>query len=96
MGKLATGRKAAKRKVPFAVRGIEASEVAVSGDFTGWSEDGVRLERSPDGEWRTSLSLEPGEYQYRLRVDGRWMDDPGASARIPNPFGTTNAVLKVE
>lgn len=88
-------RKSAKKRVPFVVRGIEAKEVSVTGDFTGWSEDGIRLAKGTNGDWQTTLALDPGQYQYRLRVDGEWRDNPAAEDRIPNPFGTENAVLKV-
>ncbi|MBI3858582.1 MAG: hypothetical protein HY293_23090, partial [Planctomycetes bacterium] len=43
----------------------------------------------------TALDLPPGEYEYRLIVDGVWRDHPGAAKRVPNPFGTENCVLVV-
>lgn len=87
--------KSAKRRVPLVVQGIEGKEVAVTGDFTGWSEDGIRLTRDPNGEWRTTLELESGEYQYRLRVDGEWRGVPQAERCVPNPYGSDNALLTV-
>lgn len=89
------GRKTAKKRVPLVIQGIEGKDVAVTGDFTGWSEDGVRLTRGPNSEWRATLELEPGEYQYRLRVDGQWRDVPQAERRVPNPYGSENGVLTV-
>lgn len=86
---------ASKREVPIVVRAKGASEVAVTGDFTQWSKEGIRLRKGPNDEWRTILELEPGEYQYRLLVDGNWQDDPQAARRVPNPFGGQNCVLKV-
>lgn len=87
-------RRTAVRKVPFVVRAPEAREVSLSGDFTGWAEK-LRLSPGPDGEWRTTLQLPPGEYQYRLIVDGEWRDHPEARKRVPNPFGSENCVLTV-
>jgi 1,4-alpha-glucan branching enzyme len=87
-------RKAGK-KVPFVVKGIEAKSISVTGDFSGWSEDGICLTQGLDGEWQTSIKLEPGEYQYRLRVDGEWRSDPSAHKFVPNPFGSDNCVLEV-
>ena len=49
-----------------------------------------------DGQWRTVIFLEPGEYQYRLVVDGEWKDHSEATRRVPNSFGTENCVLTVE
>jgi len=90
-----SGRSALKR-VPFLARVGEAAEVVVTGDFTSWGDEGIRLSRGSDGEWKTTLNLAPGEYQYRLRVDGRWQDHAEAGKRISNPFGTENCVLTVE
>ena len=83
------------REVPFTVRAKGASEVVVTGDFTQWSRDGIRLRKGPNDEWRTVLELEPGEHQYRLVIDGNWQDDPQATKRVPNPYGGHNSVLRV-
>ena len=84
-----------KRIVPIVARIGEAKAVSVTGDFTGWSEAGVSLARGSNGEWQASLSLTPGEYQYRLRVNGEWRDHAEAAKRVPNPFGSENCVLNV-
>ncbi len=75
------------------VRG--AREVAATGDFTRWSAEGVRLKSRPDGTWAATLQLAPGEYQYRLRVDGRWENNPAAERRAANAFGSENDILVV-
>jgi 1,4-alpha-glucan branching enzyme len=84
------------RRVPFRVSAPEAKEVRITGDFIGWITNGVGLSKNGNGEWRTVLTLAPGEYQYRLLIDGEWQDHREASRRLPNPFGTENCVLKVE
>lgn len=86
---------ASLREVPFVIRAKGASQVAITGEFTRWSNEGVRLKKGPNDEWRTTLELQPGEYQYRLLIDGQWADDPQAADRVPNPFGGQNCVLKV-
>jgi 1,4-alpha-glucan branching enzyme len=83
------------RRVSLVVRAPEAKEVRVTGSFTGWAEQGIRLSPDGGGRWRTVLTLEPGEYQYRLLVDGLWKDHADASQRVANPFGSENCILKV-
>jgi 1,4-alpha-glucan branching enzyme len=83
------------RRMPLVVKAPKAVDVRVTGDFTGWAERGIRLSHDGGGRWRTVLSLEPGEYQYRLLVDGAWADHAEAGLRVPNPFGSKNCVLKV-
>ncbi len=89
-------RPAAKvRQVPVSVRADHAAEVSITGDFTGWSEDGISLRKSRTGQFRVILELPPGQYQYRLKIDGQWADDLEAAQRVPNPFGSENCVLDV-
>lgn len=83
------------KKIPLRVRAEGAKEVVITGDFTQWAKDKVRLTPAAGGEWTTLLELAPGEYQYRLIVDGEWRDHPEASRRVPNSFGTQNCVLTV-
>ena len=68
-----------KKRVPFVVKVDGAREVVLKGP----------------GEWGAQLELPPGEYQYRLIVDGEWRDDPKGPKKVPNPFGTQNCVLIV-
>ena len=84
-----------RRRVPFLAVAAEANEVRVTGDFTRWGKEGIPLSHDGSGKWRTVLPLEPGEYQYRLLVDGEWKDHAEAAGRVANPFGSENCVLKV-
>lgn len=42
-----------------------------------------------------TVGLSPGTYRYRFLVDGEWRDDPECTLRVPNPFGTEDAVQAV-
>lgn len=83
------------RKVRFAVRLPQADEVVLTGDFNGWSPEGIPLHHDGRDEWYAPLELEPGDYQYRLRVDGEWRDNQEATRKVPNSFGTENCILTV-
>jgi hypothetical protein len=83
------------KKVPLKIKADGAREVVLTGDFTQWAKDQIRLTPTSGGEWITVLELAPGEYQYRLIVDGEWRDHSEASKKIGNPFGTQNCVLTV-
>ena len=84
-----------KRKVTFKLVAQEAKMVSLVGDFTSWEEVPVAMRKSKDGVWSKTVTLEPGTYEYRLVVDGRWQDDPDCPHRVPNPFGTENCLLMV-
>jgi 1,4-alpha-glucan branching enzyme len=89
-------KKAVYRSIRLAVAATGAKDVVVTGDFTGWTKEGVRLSPRGPGAWEATLVLAPGEYQYRLLVDGSWRDHPEAKRHVPNPFGTENCVLEVK
>jgi hypothetical protein len=91
----ATGTPPGRKRVTLVATVGSAKEVVATGDFTSWSVEGVRLRSRPDGTWAASLQLSPGEYQYRLRVDGRWENNPAAERRAANAFGSENDILTV-
>jgi 1,4-alpha-glucan branching enzyme len=88
--------KTARKKVILGIHAPDAREVLVTGDFTAWDKEGVRLSRRSNGDWSATVELVPGEYQYRLLVDGEWRDHPESEKRVPNPYGGTNSVLIVK
>ncbi len=53
----------------------------IRGEFNGWRLDDPFYE-NPDGSWTAILSLDAGDYAYKLYEQGgdRWFNDPG------NPF----------
>jgi len=87
--------KSALKPVAFFAKAIGAGDVRVTGEFTAWSKDGIRLSNDGHGIWRTMLSLKVGVYQYRMLINGDWADHEEASARVANPFGTRNCILTV-
>lgn len=83
------------RKTKYRVKVENAKEVILTGEFTGWVNDRIRLKPDGDGTWSAALELPAGEYEYRLLVDGRWEDDPAATEKRANPFGGMNCVLRI-
>ena len=83
------------KPVLFTTRMPGVRSVRVTGDFTKWSNEGIALEASAGGEWKVELKLAPGQYEYRLLVDGQWRDHPEAVKVVQNPFGSQNGILTV-
>lgn len=85
----------AQVEVTFTISGINANQIAVAGDFNGWSVSANQLE-DPDGDgiWTGKMYLKPGRYEYMLVVDdGKWVTDPNAKVYADDGFGSRNAVL---
>ncbi len=91
----ASSNGASKRRITFAVTAPEAKEVHICGTFNEWGETCTPMKPDGKGSWKATLMLAPGSYEYRLRVDGEWIDDPECSTRVPNEFGTMNCVREV-
>jgi 1,4-alpha-glucan branching enzyme len=84
-----------KRRVTFSLTAPDAREVTLCGSFNEWDRTCTPLKKDKSGVWKTQLMLAPGEYEYRLCVDGEWVDDPSADRCVPNPFGSRNCVKTV-
>lgn len=84
-----------RREVTFTYFAPEAATVLVAGDFTKWESSPIRLVKETGGQWKATVALKPGKYQYRLLVDGNWQNDPACPEVQPNEFGSQNCVLSV-
>ncbi len=69
--------------------------VQLVGDFTHWQEKPIAMKKERGGVWKVAVQLAPGTHHYRFLVDGQWRDDPECTVRVPNPFGSQNAVRQV-
>jgi Glycogen recognition site of AMP-activated protein kinase len=83
------------RKIEFVLEAPAAKSVKLAADFTDWEKCPLDMMQSEDGVWFNVIPLAPGQYSYRYIVDGQWCDDPRSTRRVPNPFGTENALLVV-
>ncbi|MCU0936519.1 MAG: AAA family ATPase [Gammaproteobacteria bacterium] len=83
------------RLVDLCFEGLAGRDVRLAGEFNAWIPDsGVETRR--DGErLHKVLRLPPGDYQYRLIVDGVWQEDPTNPRAVPNEHGGSNSLLRV-
>jgi 1,4-alpha-glucan branching enzyme len=89
------GENGRRIEVELTCEAPKAETVFVAGDFNHWRARDLRLRRDAAGSWKVQVWLAPGRYEYRFIVDGEWQDDPHASARVPNAFGSSNCVLQI-
>jgi chromosome partitioning protein len=83
-------------QVTFAARFDGAARVLIAGDFNNWMPTSTPMTVEPRTDrWVTRLPLNPGRYQYRFVVDGRWTTDPANTAVEINQFGELNNVVEV-
>jgi 5'-AMP-activated protein kinase regulatory beta subunit len=96
------GHRQSSDAVDFFCHAPEAHSVFVAGTFNQWRPDATPMLEGEDGEWKTSLPLIPGHYEYKFVVDGQWCCEPGCEHEyrgcpkcVPNEFHTMNRVLEV-
>ena len=85
-----------KTGTTFRLEAPHAAQVFVAGCFNEWDPTANPLKRDKEGTWSCTLTVEPGEHEYRFVVDGVWWDDPTNMWRCWNEFGTQNCVLIVQ
>ncbi len=69
-------------------------DVRLIGTFNNWNRESEPMSYSK-GTYRKTLQLEPGQYQYKLYVNGEEVLDPKVEQRVSNGLGSFNNVLEV-
>lgn len=83
------------KDVVFEMDDKNAHDIRLLGSFTNWDKSPITLRKVGSNRWQTKVHLGPGRYQYRFLVDGEWRDDPHATKRSPNPYGTFDSIVEV-
>ena len=78
-----------RKQQVFSITAPTAKTVMLAGDFTEWQQKPIQLKKEPTGVWRTAVELTPGTHRYRFIVAPLAIDEP-------NPYGSRDAVLRVQ
>jgi 1,4-alpha-glucan branching enzyme len=84
-----------EKSIEFRLRSPQAKSAFVAGSFNSWDLKRTPMRKEGDGEWKATVTLPPGRYEYRFIVDGQWLSDPSAKESVHNTFGSTNSVVTV-
>ena len=82
--------------VHFVFLDSTAKQIALVGDFNGWTASATPLAaREGTGIWTASVVLRPGRHEYAFVIDGtRWAADPFALTTT-DEFGTKSSIISV-
>jgi 1,4-alpha-glucan branching enzyme len=71
--------------------------VSVVGDFNDWDEGKHKMKLDKKkGVWTKSISLKPGTYQFRYKIDdGQWRNDENADRYEATPYSSENGVIEL-
>ena len=84
------------RKVALRFYDFAGKQVQLAGSFNDWTPDQGVITRIADGVVEKIVMLMPGNYQYRIIVDGVWQEDPANPEVVRNHSGGYNSILHVE
>jgi len=87
--------KTQRQMVVLSFDDIDCRRLQVAGDFNNWIPDHDIETRNINGRWQKVFTAEPGVYEYRIIIDGKWQQDPTNPAEIPNELGGINSLLQV-
>lgn len=57
-----------------------ADSVGVTGSFCSWGHP-MPMSKTGGGDWELVLELDPGSYDFKFVVDGRWLCSEGYAKR---------------
>lgn len=81
--------------VEFTIKAPNARVVYLAGEFNKWSPTATPMRKRADGEWAVTLQLPPGQYEYKLIVDGKWIADPENPTQKDDTYGGKNSVIVI-
>ncbi len=83
------------KKIIFQLSAPNANVVLLTGDFSAWNPNGIKMGKEKTGIWKTEVDLKSGRYEYKFVVDGKWWTDPANKHTAINSFGDVNSVIEV-
>lgn len=85
-------------KVLFVFQADRARSVSLAGDFNGWVDNQLKLDKDKHGFWRIGLPAPPpGVYRYKFVINGEWwLEDSNNGVTAPDGHGGLNSVLTIK
>lgn len=70
---------------PLRAEDADVREVTVAGDFNKWSAFATPLVKGKDGVFRTKVRVSSGRHEWRLVINGSWVQDMSTVAERITP-----------
>ncbi|UCE73039.1 MAG: AAA family ATPase [Methanomassiliicoccales archaeon] len=85
-----------EREIMFNLEAPDSAIVEIAGDFNEWVPESLHLKESEGRTlWHKTISLRPGNYEYKYLIDGRWSSDPANDKTVEDPYGGVNSIIYV-
>lgn len=64
-----------KVDIEFVYEAPNAKEVCLCGNFNNWDTRSLPMKKNKRGQWKATVQLFPGTYEYKYFADGAWAKD---------------------
>ncbi len=84
--------------IVFKYHDHNAVNVALTGSFNGWNNEGLPMRKGRAGVWKAEIPmLAEGVYQYKFIInDSKWIYDPANTLRADDNHGSFNSLFEVK
>ena len=89
-------QKTAEVSVDFIFHSPEAKQVYLVGEFNNWESHSIPMWKRNEKEWKATLQLNPGRYEYKYLADGTWIENIPGIESVQNSLGTNNLIISVQ
>ena len=83
------------QKVVLSFQNHQQHDIQIAGEFNEWIADKDVQTITENNITHKVFYVEPGDYQYRLIVDGKWRNDPTNPRQALSALGIHNSLLHV-
>ncbi|MFH1219088.1 MAG: BamA/TamA family outer membrane protein [Candidatus Eisenbacteria bacterium] len=83
----AKGKSETAVPIKFSLYRPEVNDVRVTGTFTNWDPEGIKMTKDESGTWAVTWPVEPGEMLYKFYIDGVWGPDPDVAEQVDDGKG---------
>lgn len=81
--------------IEFVYYAPDARKVAVAGNFNNWDPESLAMKKNKRGQWKATVKLLPGRYEYKYFVDGSWVLDKRCAEVVADNQGGQSCVIDV-
>jgi chromosome partitioning protein len=83
------------QRIDLSYHNYAGRDLKVAGEFNDWIPDEGIETIQESGVVHKVFYVQPGNYQYRLVIDGKWRNDPTNPDQVLNRLGVHNSLLRV-
>jgi 1,4-alpha-glucan branching enzyme len=82
-------------EIEFVYPAPQAREVYLAGSFNNWDTKSLPMKKNKRGQWKATIKLLPGRYEYKYFADGSWVTNMQCAEVVADNTGSMNCIIDV-